>query len=278
MHSQNKQKKASHKIVCLTQEYQNTAKRAEEILPSLRGASTSRRNQILDAIYEAHIYGELQPGKNGAPAAVGNYTTQQIYQKRRILEAARLHASEVRAAFETGLVGKEDSFKAVITEYLKDPKGYFEKRFPLVRTSGGELTRTAEFGSQKEYLPFLEEEGNSFYRAKLRIEARAPEDLARIEDGYRKVARAYEEARARALLVGALGEEISPAECAMLKHATSLEISDFKNHLEFPYQHYFLTDPNNPLKEYKRLLGLDAIETVDFALVKKLLEEARKAK
>ena len=59
----------------------------------------------IQAIINAHNIGTGEPGRDGSPAAVGNYTYIQLLQKTRILRQAGFTQNEVRTLMENKIVG-----------------------------------------------------------------------------------------------------------------------------------------------------------------------------
>ncbi|MBI5883228.1 MAG: hypothetical protein HZB91_08995 [Elusimicrobia bacterium] len=57
------------------------------------------------ALNQAHEVGLGEPGKNGQPASVGNYTTNHILRKARILKQAGFTPEQIRALMEADVVG-----------------------------------------------------------------------------------------------------------------------------------------------------------------------------
>lgn len=58
------------------------------------------------AAQKAHLVGDNELGKDGTPAAKGNYTWSQIRQKEKILNEAGFSSKEIRKLMEDGVVGK----------------------------------------------------------------------------------------------------------------------------------------------------------------------------
>jgi hypothetical protein len=85
---------------------ENTAKQlqlAENILNKSLSESQTQ------AIINAHNIGTGEPGRDGSPAAVGNYTYIQLLQKTRILRQAGFTRNEVRTLMENKVVGMDIS-------------------------------------------------------------------------------------------------------------------------------------------------------------------------
>ncbi len=57
------------------------------------------------AVIEAHEVGQNEPGKDGSPARIGNYTQAQLRQKARILKNQGFNQREIRTLMENGIVG-----------------------------------------------------------------------------------------------------------------------------------------------------------------------------
>ncbi len=98
-------------------EHATRISRAERILG--RPLSAAQRK----AVEDAHLVGKGEPGLNGGPAGIGNYTQAQLDRKARILREAGINEAERRMLMEAGVVGtfersaflkeiKEDTIKA----------------------------------------------------------------------------------------------------------------------------------------------------------------------
>ena len=57
------------------------------------------------AIERAHWVGEGQPGRNGAPACLNNYTDEQIAEKKRILQDAGFKKEQIKLLLDKGVCG-----------------------------------------------------------------------------------------------------------------------------------------------------------------------------
>ncbi len=62
-------------------------------------------NQQVQAIQNAHLIGRGQPGADGSPARIGNYTLAQLRRKADILKQAGFSPAEIRELMEDGVVG-----------------------------------------------------------------------------------------------------------------------------------------------------------------------------
>ena len=69
--------------------------------------------QIL-AIIDAHNIGIGEPGKNGAPAGIANYTNVQLLIKTRILKQAGFTREEIRSLMEKEVVGVSETENRVL--------------------------------------------------------------------------------------------------------------------------------------------------------------------
>lgn len=70
----------------------------------------------IQAIINAHNIGTGEPGRDGSPAAVGNYTYIQLLQKTRILRQAGFTQNEVRTLMENKIVGIDISGKELFND------------------------------------------------------------------------------------------------------------------------------------------------------------------
>ncbi len=68
------------------------------------------------ALYRAHLVGRGQPGADGTPAVVGNYTEAQIREKTRILSETFETPAERRLLLESGAAGDN----SLATEMFRD--------------------------------------------------------------------------------------------------------------------------------------------------------------
>ena len=64
-----------------------------------------------EALLKAHQVGRGQPGKNGKPASVGNYTEKQLREKARILARAGFSKKQREQLIRRGVVGDHERFK-----------------------------------------------------------------------------------------------------------------------------------------------------------------------
>ena len=75
-------------------------------------------NSERQAIIEAHRVGENQPGRDGTPAGIGNYTRDQLRRKGEILREAGLSDVERGILIRNGIVGKFDTLFENIEKIL----------------------------------------------------------------------------------------------------------------------------------------------------------------
>jgi hypothetical protein len=75
------------------------------------------------ALNAAHEVGVGEPGKDGTPAKVDNYTPAQIAEKARILKDAGFTSNEIRTLMEKGIVGEKGGNGQDVNEPLSDHAG-----------------------------------------------------------------------------------------------------------------------------------------------------------
>jgi hypothetical protein len=89
-------------------ERQKATPQAQFVRAGVRAQSLLNRSlssSQMRAVERAHLVGSGQPGKNGKPAEVGNYTLGQIRAKAVILKKAGFDAKERRLLMEEKIVG-----------------------------------------------------------------------------------------------------------------------------------------------------------------------------
>lgn len=80
-----------------------------------KGTKALARELTIDeisAIEQAHLVGKGEPGRNGKPASIDNYTEAQLREKAEILRQAGFDKEERRALITSGTVG-EDAAKVL---------------------------------------------------------------------------------------------------------------------------------------------------------------------
>ena len=70
-----------------------------------RSLNKTLTDQQVQAIQNAHLIGRGQPGADGSPARIGNYTLAQLRRKADILKQAGFSPAEIRELMEDGVVG-----------------------------------------------------------------------------------------------------------------------------------------------------------------------------
>lgn len=101
-----------------------TIKKAETALDGKRLTEIQRRG--LTAV---HLVGHGEPGRDGTPAKVGNYTDKQVAEKARMLDMLGFTPQEARTLFQKEVVGMQpptrggaNEFDDQIEALVKDPE------------------------------------------------------------------------------------------------------------------------------------------------------------
>ena len=86
-----------------------TASLNERRVLAERSLGRSLTSREVAEVERAHLIGKGEPGRNGKPAELGNYTQQQIIAKIRILKRAGFTSDEIRKLLDDGVAGLRGS-------------------------------------------------------------------------------------------------------------------------------------------------------------------------